>query len=374
MHQLCNRSTWAPLSCVSFPILCFWTSNLSVFVSTSSESAFSKHHNSCTKMANPIHSGGTQSTTNTLLSSVTTTKVTSTFPNGSVTIKVKTTLATTQTGAIRPSSTSTSALGTSSTSGSVNSSSTTSSSPAGSQSKRPASTSTSKGSSDTGAIVGAAVGCLIGGALLAFLAAWFFFKRRNKRDQLNRQSSSYRGRDHRSPARKPVPTVAAAGIHEKSSSTSGDSGSSWQAYLPQSVDDQTIRRDIKTLFDQIDLHVDNYYTKANVRIDSGTSRALSEYNDENLPDTIEALMANPQTSLPTIKHCIARMLVTRMSPGNDRASLLPEYLAAPQTKLNSSMSPGERIGMFKELVISRITFEARRGVLTFHHLSCPTSV
>lgn len=134
-------------------------------------------------------------------------------------------------------------------------------------------------------------------------------------------------------------------MKEKSLSSSGDSEHSWQAYLPQSADDQTIKRDVKTLFDQIELHVDNYYTRANIRIDSGTREALSQFDDDNLPDSIEAFMANPQTTLATIKHCIAKTLVARMSPGYDRASLLPAYLAEP-TKLNSSMPPGEQAGPY----------------------------
>jgi hypothetical protein len=133
-------------------------------------------------------------------------------------------------------------------------------------------------------------------------------------------------------------------MKEKSSSNSDVSGFSWQAYLPQSADDKTVSRDVKTLFDQIELHVDNYYTKANVRIDSSMSQALAQFNDDNLPESIDALLANPQTTLATIKHCIAKTLVARMSPGYERMSLLPEYLSAEPTKLNSSMPPGEQTG------------------------------
>jgi hypothetical protein len=135
-------------------------------------------------------------------------------------------------------------------------------------------------------------------------------------------------------------------MKEKSSSSSDASGFSWQAYLPQSADDQTVSRDVKTLFDQIELHVDNYYTKANVRIDSSMSRALSHFNDDSLPESIDALLADPQTTLPTIKYCIAKALVARMSPGYERISLLPEYFSAEPTKLNSSMPPGEQTGEY----------------------------
>ena len=198
----------------------------------------------------------------------------------------------------------------------------------------------------TGVLAGAIVASIIGAAIITFLLAWLFFRKRNKRDQRINRSGSRRNKDHRSPGRQDYSAVAATGVKEKSSSSSGDSGYSWQAYLPQGADDQTIKRDVKTLFDQIELHVDNYYTKANIQLDSGTREALSQFNDDSLPDSIEALMANPQTTLPTIKHCIARTLIARMSPGHERTSLLPIYLAAEPTRLSSSMPPAEQTGEY----------------------------
>lgn len=197
----------------------------------------------------------------------------------------------------------------------------------------------------TGALAGAIVGSIIGAAIITFLVTWLFFGKRNKkRDE---RQSSYRGRDHRSPSGHRSRGVAAGAVAEKSSSsTSDESGFGWQAYLPQSADDQTVQNRVKTLFDQVDLHVDNYYTKSNVRIDSGTQTALSRLDDSNLPDSIDNLMSNPNVALPVIKHCIANLLLARMSPGfQDGASLLPAYLAAEPSKLHSSsMPPGENVG------------------------------
>ena len=200
----------------------------------------------------------------------------------------------------------------------------------------------------TGALAGAIVGSIIGAAIITFLVTWLFFGKRKKqeqRDQRPQRSASHHSRDHRSPGRHGAPPMAAAGMAEKTNSSSGDLGGySWQAYLPQSADDQTVSRDVKTLFDQIELHVDNYYTRANVRIDSSTSRALSQFDGDSSSESMERLLSNPQTILPAIKHCIAQALIARMSPGNERASLLPQYLAVEPSKLNSSMPPGESTG------------------------------
>ena len=217
----------------------------------------------------------------------------------------------------------------------------------------------------TGALAGAIVGSIIGAAIITFLVTWFFFGKRNKRDQRAQRSEPDRSRSHRSGTGHGAPKAAGAGVAEKSSSSSGDSGFGWQAYLPQSADDNTVQRDVKTLFDQIELHVDNYYTKANVRVDSGTREALSLYDEATLPTSIESLIANPQTTLPTIKHCIAKVLIARMSPGfEDGASLLPAYLTSEPAKLkSSSMPPGESNG--KYLIILNINSLLQfRAVLT----------
>ncbi|TKA59261.1 hypothetical protein B0A55_11141, partial [Friedmanniomyces simplex] len=40
----------------------------------------------------------------------------------------------------------------------------------------------------------------------------------------------------------------------------------WERYLPQGLDDRTVQTAVKTLFDQIQLHVENFYTTADVEI------------------------------------------------------------------------------------------------------------
>ena len=201
----------------------------------------------------------------------------------------------------------------------------------------------------TGALAGAIVGSIIGAAIITFLVTWLFFGKRSKRNQHAQRSVPDRSRSHRSSHGHGTPKVAGAAIAEKSSSSSGDSGLGWQAYLPQSADDKTVQRDVKTLFDQIELHVDNYYTRAHVKLDSAAREALS-LCEANLPReaSVEGLLENPQTTLPTIKHCIASILVARMSPGFEGGvSLLPAYLTSKPTKLtSSSMPPGESTGKY----------------------------
>ena len=107
-----------------------------------------------------------------------------------------------------------------------------------------------------------------------------------------------------------------------------------------------MQNSVKTFFDQIELHVDNYYHKANVQIDGTTREALSEIDSGRLPGPIEELMSNQRTMLSVIKHCLANLLVEKLSPNvNPSASLLPPNLAVASTKLtDGSARPKEHEG------------------------------
>ena len=132
---------------------------------------------------------------------------------------------------------------------------------------------------------------------------------------------------------------------EKPSSRSDRDVPAWLAYLPQSADDRTMQQKVKQLFDQVELHVDNYYHKANVDIDKETSQALSRIDSGKLPVPITDLIRNQRMAPSVIKHCIANLLVTRITPGKDpNRSLLPSWLAVQPAKLIASNSPKENSG------------------------------
>ena len=217
----------------------------------------------------------------------------------------------------------------------------------GSSSNQTASTPAITGSDEdmgysTGALVGAIIGTLIGAVIITFVITWFVARKRS-----DRNSSSAKHRSSRSPSRHQSVKGAGAGVvSEKPTSKSANAGLGWQAYLPQSADDRTIQSAVKTLFDQIELHVDNYYTRANVEINSNIHQALSQVDSTRLPGPIDDLMLNSRTALPVIKHCFANLLIARISPSSNAGrSLLPAYLSVMPSKLEaSSMPAGETTG------------------------------
>lgn len=191
----------------------------------------------------------------------------------------------------------------------------------------------------TGSLAGAAIGCLIGGALIAFLVAFLIFRKREQRR--TNAAGYYRPND--SPNRGEV-----VALTEKPSSKSAGAVTGWQAFLPQSADDRTIQNGVKTFFNLIELHVDNFYRKAPVELDQRTLDALARIDSGKLPGRIDQLMQDQRLVLPVIKHCIADLLITRMSPLEYHdTSLLPSNISTIPGKLQaSSLSSNERSGTF----------------------------
>src|SRR5205085_4627683 len=73
-------------------------------------------------------------------------------------------------------------------------------------------------------------------------------------------------------------------------------------YLPQPADDRTIQTRTSTLFEQMELHVENYYHNLQVTISESETAALSHFNSPYLPGNLISLLSHPRSRIPTIKH------------------------------------------------------------------------
>ena len=194
-----------------------------------------------------------------------------------------------------------------------------------------------------GSLAGAAIGCLIGGALIAFLIAFLIFRKRAQRNASAGAGAGGGGYHQNNDSTNQRDVVA---LSEKPSSKSAGAVVGWQSFLPQSADDRTIQNGVKTFFNLIELHVDNFYRKAPVELDQRTREALARIDSGKLPGRIDQMMQDQRLVLPVIKHCIADLLITRMSPLTyPETSLLPSNLSAIPGRLQSaSLSSSERSG------------------------------
>ena len=214
------------------------------------------------------------------------------------------------------------------------------STPASNSSSTQTGTPSPNSSSDTGAIAGAAVGCFIGGALIAGLLVWLFMSSRRKKKY--RSSGGGFASQRQAPhggSEKPLPLVAVAPV--------GSSGN-WEKHLDQPESDATVTRSVKGLFDHIEVHVENFYRDANIPVTPELQAQLMKVDSHHLPDSVAGLL--PQSQRPTllIKHCIAQSIVEHISADSEIPdSFLPsDFIALPQA-LGARNSTGDKPGKSK---------------------------
>lgn len=124
----------------------------------------------------------------------------------------------------------------------------------------------------------------------------------------------------------------------------------WMKHLPQPADDEVITRTIETIYQQIELHVDNFYSNAAPTSDrvSDNARALLTELDTGLvrPSLSEA-MTRYRHKKTLVKQTLARLILSNITiedgcPG----SLLPRDVAELQRSLqnadNHQTKPGRR--------------------------------
>jgi hypothetical protein len=175
-----------------------------------------------------------------------------------------------------------------------------------------------------GAVAGAAIGSAVGAAILAAIVTYLLMRSRLSAKRRNNFGGS------------PTPehsSFAMGKSYLSGSVVQSVESADWTRYLPQPADDSFITGTVETIYQQIELHVDNFYSNASPSADriSENARALLTEMDTGLvrPSLSEAMMRRKQT--------LARLLLSNMtiedgSPG----SLLPRDIAELQRSLQTA--------------------------------------
>lgn len=181
-----------------------------------------------------------------------------------------------------------------------------------------------------GHLVGTAVGCLIGGALLATVALFLFMRRRWRN-----------GNDLSEPVRE----KSALNGHGGAVYVAGSRA--WECHLPQSESDGTIRAMAERTLDQIEMHVENFYKDAaNVHLGPEVQSKITELDSRHLPSPVLSLL--PQSNRPTvlIKHCIGNLVISRIAAAEATAhSFLPKDFHSPKSSSTVQSKPGRMNGV-----------------------------
>ncbi|KAK4902201.1 hypothetical protein LTR27_001104 [Elasticomyces elasticus] len=163
-----------------------------------------------------------------------------------------------------------------------------------------------------GDLAGGIIGAALGAALLAAGATYYFIMRKSSNGKV--AGRARRRRTHR------YSTRTNGDGHEKAVAIVDTHA--WEQHLPQGEDDRTIQTTVKALFDQVQLHIENFYRTADVHIDSDLAAALSALSTPHLAGQITTIMASSRSHLPIMKHCLAYLVAESMS-GSRELSLLP---------------------------------------------------
>ncbi len=175
-----------------------------------------------------------------------------------------------------------------------------------------------------GVVAGAAIGAAVVAAVLTFLITFMFLRKKHDRDRRHRKHGS--GSDgFTTHTEKALP---------KDPSPGGDAmlaGPVWQKHLPQSVDDKTVRASVKTLFDQVEVHVENFYRDSAVPMTEALEADLLRVDSPHLPESIVALLPRARSQTALIKHCLLSYIIASISTDdNSVQSLLPsDYATLP---------------------------------------------
>ena len=124
----------------------------------------------------------------------------------------------------------------------------------------------------------------------------------------------------------------------------------WERHLPQSVDDATIQREVLTLFEFIEHHVDDYYGDTRGRISQSMVKQLTKIPLSCLPDgtSLEELLERVRYKAPVIKHCLISLVVSGMSFQElAQFPLLPdEFTVLPRAIRNETVDTREKLCMY----------------------------
>jgi hypothetical protein len=183
------------------------------------------------------------------------------------------------------------------------------------------------------AAAGIGVGCAVGGAFLALVIGYLFFRKREKRHYRRRSS-----RTQRSHAGFVADKEAATTAVAQQPTVDDD----LDRLLPQEADDNTVRKKAATLFDQLELHVENYYRDVKVTITPTMESELSRFSSRHLSEPLVAFLNSTSRPRELIKHSLAFYVLSLTSAtGESTRSLLPPEIVEMVSTLNKrKTTPG----------------------------------
>jgi hypothetical protein len=210
-----------------------------------------------------------------------------------------------------------------------------------------------RGWQNPGAVAGIAIAsAIIGAALAAFICVLIFRRRRRgsareRNKGINRRQTSLDSSERSQQLVKNDKDMAQYSAEHRGlgPAFSGNISPSIDALLPQQEDDASIRQCCLLIFDQIELHVYNFYSEKGLRHELSTEQQaeLSWFGTSTLTNKVPALPELLQRSnekAKVIQHCLAYYAVRLVASPTSSSSetIYPQQLASVLSIVDSSLS------------------------------------
>jgi hypothetical protein len=108
-------------------------------------------------------------------------------------------------------------------------------------------------------------------------------------------------------------------------------------HLVRSLDDRTIVKEVSTLIEQVELHVENYYCHSAKNIpheEAGVQ--LPTFDSSYLPSPLNVLLKDHRSTIPALKHTLVRLILDSISVASDpEKTYLPREFVLIHNKIGS---------------------------------------
>ena len=194
-----------------------------------------------------------------------------------------------------------------------------------------------------GTVAGVVIAVAVGFALVTSLATFFITRRRKGFEGKDRHTkfeessaSESKGVRQQEQASKPkvpfmTPTAPASAAFEN--------------YIPQPADDATVKHNVNTIMDQIELHVENFYQNSSATPSTRNNAELAMFDSPYLAASLASLLPRSKNKIHLVKHALAQHIISSISLTSSYAqSLLPqEFVLLPDAVRSAKMGakPGE---------------------------------
>ena len=194
-----------------------------------------------------------------------------------------------------------------------------------------------------GTVAGVVIAVAVGFALVTSLATFFITRRRKGFEGKDRhtkseessasESKSVRQQEQASKPKVPFMTPTAS------------ASAAFDDYIPQPADDATVKHNVNTIMDQIELHVENFYQNSSATPSTRNNAELALFDSPYLAASLASLLPRSKTKTHLIKHALAQHITSSISPTSSHAkSLLPqEFVLLPDAvrSAKTGAKPGE---------------------------------